>query len=54
MIKNQEKMNFVIHTMNSVLRWRNNGVWIGAHDRNGRGWEWTTGNVGIISIVKNL
>lgn len=43
MIKNQEKMNFVIHTMNSVLRWRNNGVWIGAHDRNGKGWEWTTG-----------
>nr|XP_022317471.1 myosin-G heavy chain-like isoform X1 [Crassostrea virginica] len=43
MIKDQAKMNFVIHTLNSVLRWRNNGVWIGAHDRRGRGWEWTNG-----------
>lgn len=47
-------MNFVIYIMNFVLRWRNNGVWIGVYDRNGRGWEWIIGNVGIISIVKNL
>lgn len=45
MIKDQAKMNFVIHTLNSVLRWRNNGVWIGAHDRKGRGWEWTNGRL---------
>ncbi|XP_062607953.1 uncharacterized protein LOC134269763 [Saccostrea cucullata] len=42
-IKNMNKMSFVIHTLNSVLRWRNNGVWIGAHDRHGRGWQWTNG-----------
>ncbi|XP_061166150.1 uncharacterized protein LOC133175059 isoform X2 [Saccostrea echinata] len=42
-IKNWNKMSFVIHTLNSVLRWRNNGVWIGAHDRHGRGWQWTNG-----------
>ncbi|XP_048762000.1 uncharacterized protein LOC125670701 isoform X2 [Ostrea edulis] len=42
-IKDQNKMNFVIHTLNVVLRWGNNGVWIGAHARNGRGWEWATG-----------
>ena len=42
-IENEEMNNFIIKTLNEMTQWRNNGVWIGLHDRNVRNqWQWVT------------
>lgn len=43
-VQNQGTMDFIIKILNSrELGWSNNGVWNGASDLRGKGWEWTTG-----------
>jgi len=43
-IKDKETMDFIKETLNSrALNWNRKGVWNGASDLRGRGWEWTTG-----------
>lgn len=42
-IPDEGTMNFLIDRMDNQLRWRNNGVWIGLHNRGGGAWKWTTG-----------
>ncbi|VDI59618.1 Hypothetical predicted protein [Mytilus galloprovincialis] len=42
-IPDQGTMQFIKGVMDNQLRWRNNGVWIGLHNRGSGGWRWTTG-----------
>ncbi|XP_071128580.1 uncharacterized protein [Mytilus edulis] len=42
-IPDQGTMQFIKGIMDNQLRWRNNGVWIGLHNRGSGGWRWTTG-----------
>ncbi|XP_053389461.1 uncharacterized protein LOC123563589 [Mercenaria mercenaria] len=43
-VQDQQTMDFIKLVLNSrELRWSNNGVWNGASDLRGKGWEWTTG-----------
>lgn len=42
-IPDKSTMDFLIDRMDNQLRWRNNGAWIGLHNRGGGAWKWTTG-----------
>lgn len=43
-VQNGQTMDFIKSVLNSrELNWSNNGVWNGASDLRGKGWEWTTG-----------
>ena len=43
-IPDKDTMDFLRRVMGNHLRWRNNGVWIGLHNRGSGGWKWTTGD----------
>jgi hypothetical protein len=44
-IPDKDTMDFLRRVMGNHLRWRNNGVWIGLHNRGSGGWKWTTGMI---------
>lgn len=45
-VQDSETMTFIKNVLNSEkLGWDSNGVWNGASDLRGKGWEWTNGKI---------